>query len=251
MAVSLTARATTVVSTHFMVMALAKPQLIALTNMGAAGVNLLASLLAMSIIAAAVRRGGGARLGGDEVRLFILSLLVALLVAAILLLAIAIGAAVGALNGLETSPNAAVMLGSLGLGAILVLGLVSRLWLAGPMSVQDGRLRFMASWRLTRGRWWKVFSAFLISLLMAGALVVLGGRALMTVFTMLKLDFSIVYDQALLTAFKGAIKPAGLAMVLLQGILLGLAMIIHLAPAALIHRGLAGDPLADQAAVFD
>lgn len=249
-AASFAGSAASVVSTHFVVTTFGRPNAAYVISTATAGVGLLAFLLVMSIIAAAVMRGRGVRLGGDELRLFILSLLV-FLALAVVFLAIGVGAAIGTLGGLEAGWKDGVIFVSLGLAVVLVLGLASRLWLAGSMTVHDGRFRLMASWRLTRGRSWKVFGVFLTTLLMAVLVGVAGVLVMAKVLLALGLDTTVTYDPSLAVALKVVIQPARLVHVLLQGLLTGLAVVIQVAPAAYIHRRLAGDPVADQVAVFD
>jgi hypothetical protein len=112
-------------------------------------------------------------------------------------------------------------------------------------------MRFMASWRLTRERSWKIFGVFLVALLMAAVVAGVGGYLLTMTINALKLDISMMYDPSLAVALKAVVKPAVLVNVLFQGLLTGLALVLQIAPSAYIHRQLVGDPVADQAAVFD
>lgn len=243
-------RVTTVLSSHFMVPAITQPGLVSVINTATTGVNLLVSLLAISVMAAAVSRGGRIRMGGDELRLFVLSLIV-FLPLLIVLAAVAIASAITSIGRLAGAWEDGVMFTAMGLGVVVAFALTSRLSLAGPMTVRDGRMRFMASWRLTRQRPWKIFGVFLVTVLM-GAVVAGGGGYLLTLaIQALKLDIAMMYDPSLAIALKAVVKPAVLAHVLLQGLLMGLAVVIQIAPAAYIHRQLVGDPVADQVAVFD
>ena len=248
--VSFTGRVTAVFSTHFMVAALSRPVSPLVISTTTTFVNLLAFLMVMSVIAGAVLRGGRVKLGGDEGRLFVLSLL-AFLALAIVFLAIGVGGAITSIGRLEGGREDGVMFTALALGVILALALASRFSLAGPMTVQDGRLRFMASWRLTREWRWKVCGVFLVTLLMAALIGGLGGFLLIAVITALGLDTSLTFDPSLAVALKAVIRPAGLVHVLFQGLLIGLAVVIQVASLAYIHNRLAGDPVADQAAIFD
>jgi hypothetical protein len=243
-------RVMAVVSSHFQVAVFSQRGSPLALNTATTLVDLLAFLLVISVVAAAVSRGGRTRLSGDEVRLFVLSLLL-FLALAVVLLAIGVGGAATSIGKLEGLGEDVVMFAALALGLILSLVSASRLWLAGPMTVQDGRLRFMASWRLTRERQWKVFGVFLVTLLMAALIAGLGGFLLSTAITALRLDISLAYDPSLAVALKAVVRPAVLAHVLSQGLLIGLAVVIQVAPAAYIRQRLVGDPIADQAAVFD
>jgi len=249
-AATLASRVTAVFAGHFMVQHFSQPGAIPVINTASAAVNLLVLLLVISVVAPAIFRGGRIRMGGDELRSFALSMVV-LLQLVVILLMICVGAAITATRKLKGGAEDGVMFTALGLGVILAFALASRLSLAGPMTVRDGRMRFMASWRLTRERPWKIFGAFLVTLLMA-ALVGGGGGFLLNMGTIaLKIDASLPYDPSLAVALKAVILPGGLVLVLLQGLLTGLAVVIPTASTAYIHRQLVGDPVADQAAVFD
>lgn len=243
-------RVTTVVGSHFMVPAFTQSGSVSVINTTTTVVNLLVSLLVISVIAAAVSRGGRIRIGGDELRLFVLSLVVfvPLLVA---ILAAGVAGVITSTARLEGGWKNGVLFAVVIPGVILGLALTSRLSLAGPMTVRDGRMRFMASWRLTRERSWKIFGVFLVALLMAAVVAGVGGYLLTMTINALKLDISIMYDPSLAVALKAVVKPAVLVNVLFQGLLTGLALVLQIAPSAYIHRQLVGDPVADQAAVFD
>lgn len=243
-------RLTAVVLSHFTVAAFTKSTSMLAANTAATLVDTLVFLLVVSVITAAVSRGGKARLGGDEARLFLLSLLVfpALL---IVLLAVGVGGAVTSIGDLHGLAEDVVMFALLALGATLAMVLAGRLSLAGPFTVQDGRLRLMASWRLTRQRRWKILGAFLVTLLMAAVVGGLGSFLLVQAIAALGLDASLPYDPSLVVALTAVARPVLLAHVLVQGLLVGLAVLIQAASAVHIHRSLVGDPSADQAAVFD
>ncbi|EJL36214.1 hypothetical protein PMI01_01060 [Caulobacter sp. AP07] len=255
---SLAGGLTSVASTYLIMATPSRPATPAVISMVATFANLLAFLVAMSIIAAAVMRaigdgepdGRGRRFGGDEARLFVLSLLTLPALFAVGL-AFGVGSALMVLNRPGVTGISVLTALLTMISATAVFGLASRLWLAGPMTAGDGRFRFMASWRLTRGRSWKVFGAFLVTLLMAVGVGVLGNVVLTKVISGLKLTAELTYGPTLALAMMQVIQPTRLVHALLQGLLLGLAVVIQVAPAAYIHRRLAGDPVTDQAAVFD
>jgi hypothetical protein len=239
-----------VVSTHFVMGAISRPDAAGMISVAANLAKILVCLVVLSIIGAAVLRDGRGRLTGHAARLFILSLLIwpALL---IVLLAVGVGAIIWPLNNRGAASQDGFMFLTMGVGAIPVLVLASRLWLAGPMTVQDGRLRLMASWRLTNERPWKVFGAFIVTLLMAVAVSVFGNIAWNRLSLALKLDAALTMDSSLAATLSQMIKPIWLVQILVSGLFVGAAMVIQVAPAAYIHRRLAGDPVSDQAAVFD
>lgn len=105
------------------------------------------------------------RLGSDELRLvglmlvylvlaigftFVVTLVAGLLAAG----AAALGGAAGALVGLL-----------LGVGTLaLMIFVIVRFSLAGPMTFAEGRLRIFASWTLTRGNFWRLLGAYVLAL---------------------------------------------------------------------------------------
>ncbi len=249
-AATLTGRVMGVVSSHYTMAALTQKRPLWVASTAVTFIDLLVFLLVIAVMTAAVARGGRVRLGGDELRLFLLSL-VAFLSLAVILLAVGVGGGVTSAADLNGLSEDVVMFTTLALGVILAVALASRLSLAGPLTVQDGRLRFMASWRLTRGRQWKILGVFVVTLLIAGVIGGLGGFLLATAIPALGLDSSIKYNPSLVVALTGSVRPVVLAHVLVQGLMVGFALLIPIASAVHICRSLIGDPIADQAAVFD
>lgn len=258
---SVSGRAASVVATHFAVDRPGGPVSSAVIFMLNGLFGLLVLGLVSAIIGAAVMRAIGdesrrslrPRLGGDEARLFLLFLLT---VPAWLVLAMAIGIGTSLMTMRHPGATGVSLLTILLAVAALALvcGPASRLWLGGPMTVRDGRLRLMASWRLTRGRaWTKVFVVLLSTALMCGALSFLGNLLLTKAVMALNLRTPPeAYGRSLVAALIAFFaQPLGLVVVLLRGLVTGLAVILLAAPAAYVHRRLAGDPPADQAAVFD
>lgn len=187
---------------------------------------------------------------GDGARMFLLSLLI-MPALFFVMLATALGAAFMAQGWPSGAAAAFLPILFTVIAATLVLALASRLWLGGPITIRDRRLRFLASWRLTRGRSWKVLGVFTVTLIFAVVVGLLGTAGLAKVKSGLELGDSSVQDPSLIVALMGIVQPLGLGYALLQGLLLGFAVVMQAAPAAYIHRRLAGDPVLDQAAVFD
>ncbi|HWU15564.1 MAG TPA: hypothetical protein VN157_16320 [Caulobacter sp.] len=212
-------RVTAVLSSHLLIPAFTQPASVSVINTATTGVNLLVFLLGVSVMAAAVSRGGRIRMGGDELRLFVLSL-TAFLPLLIVLVMIGVAGAITSIGRLTGAGEDGVMFTALGLGVVLALALTSRLSLAGPMTVRDGAMRFMASWRLTRQRPWKIFGVFLVTVLMGAVVAGGGGYLLALAIQALKLDIAMMYDPSLAIALKAVVKPAVLAHVILQGLLM-------------------------------
>ncbi|WP_448662380.1 hypothetical protein ACG3SL_17185 [Sphingomonas sp. CJ20] len=127
------------------------------------------------------QRAASLRLGMDEVRVFVLTLLVTLaFVVAMFVLVLLDGLIVSALSVVIASPGAliAIQFGlALGLIAALIFFQV-RLSIAFPLTYYRGRLTVDEAWDLTRGHFWTIFAAQLAVV----ALLVLGWLALLLAF---------------------------------------------------------------------
>lgn len=106
----------------------------------------------------------GLKLGMDEVRVFIVSLVGCILVFAIYLGCVLAAVALGGMLTAVTQSPAAMVVVLLGYIAALVLmiWIGIRLALAGPASVGEGRFVIFESWGMTKGRFWTLFLGYLI-----------------------------------------------------------------------------------------
>lgn len=118
------------------------------------------------------------RLGMDELRLFVLTIIFTIgfyiaMVVVVLVLALLIGL-FAATAGQSFATTMGVMV------VVYVLMLLAGIWfatrfaLAYPLTVMRGKLVIGESWRITRGRFWPLFAAFLIVLLLVLALWIVG-----------------------------------------------------------------------------
>ena len=215
-------------------------------------------LIAAAIIGAAVMGsvtgdGSGGRpaaFGGDVMRLLVLSLL---LVPAALIVFVAVGFGAGVAVAAHVGANVenAMMTGVMALAMLLVAVLASRLALAGPIALHDGRLRLGESWRLTRSRRWKVFGVFLAGIAPAAAIGALGTSGVSWAERTLHLSLSGTLSASLWKTILDGFEPASLPPLVIAGLLIGLALILQAAPAAALYRALIGDRARDQAATFD
>jgi hypothetical protein len=200
---------------------------------------LLGAVLLAAIYRAVLRPADSARaylrLGGDELRLVLVSLILGVLWAVgllvVLFAAVAlyqVAAPVGVLAGLAAIP--------------LLIWVAVRLSFAGPMTFTEGKLNVFGSWTLTRGRFWPLFGAYVLAFVMAILISLLSG----------------VISSALLAVFGGGISALaqadnpdfsqfgpGLALgfglyALVQLIAAVLQMIIQSAPPAAAYRDITG-----------
>lgn len=133
-------------------------------------------LLAWSVLEASVQRkymrheGFSVRLGGDELRIFVVALLYGLvlfglylLFAAIVfipasLIAVAAGGgnnSAGALAALISIPLAIAMI-------CMIIFIMVRLSPAFALTVRDRQIRFTSAWRVSKGHFWQIFGALLV-----------------------------------------------------------------------------------------
>jgi hypothetical protein len=236
------------------------------------GAILIASIMGAAVYRAILRPAEAPltrlRLGGDELRLVLLSVIMGVvftgltvaLVIPVGLLGVAIG--VGAnLGQAGAEPNAGAMAGIVLvvlLGYLLVIaGLVFfavRLSLAGVMTFAERRLRVFESWRLTKGRFWRLLGCY-------GLTVVL---MLPIYMVMMTLYFAITFafsggdvGQAMseiaqpeMTSLAAYLSPARIVYLVLAGAMGGVLNAVMYAPAAAVYRQIADTRPENQAEVF-
>lgn len=134
----------------------------------------------------------GLKLGMDELRVFIVSVVVQFIVSAAysaaswggFLIAFALAASVGvvgmagdpgAMSGAEPSAGVAVAIAFLAVFAAYVAGAVLAIWIgvrlsfAAAASVGEGRFVIFESWGMTKGRFWTLFLAYVLLFVIAWA----------------------------------------------------------------------------------
>lgn len=236
------------------------------------GAILIASIMGAAVYRAILRPAEAPltrlRLGGDELRLVLLSVIMGVvftgltvaLVIPVGLLGVAIG--VGAnLGQAGAEPNAGAMASIVLvvlLGYLLVIaGLVFfavRLSLAGVMTFAERRLRVFESWRLTKGRFWRLLGCY-------GLAVVL---MLPIYMVMMTLYFAITFAfsggdvgramseiaQPEMTSLAAYLSPARIVYLVLAGAMGGVLNAVMYAPAAAVYRQIADTRPENQAEVF-
>ncbi|HWU15565.1 MAG TPA: hypothetical protein VN157_16325 [Caulobacter sp.] len=234
------------------------------------GAILIASIMGAGVYRAILRPAESPltrlRLGGDELRLVLLSLIMGLvftglMIAMVIPLAI-LGAAIGGLAGQGGGePHTGAMVGIVLvvlLGYLLVFaGLVFfavRFSLAGVMTFAERRLRVFDSWRLTKGRFWRLLGCY-------GLAVVL---MLPIYMVMMTLYFGVTFAfsggdvgramgeiaQPDMTSIAAYFNPARVIYLLLAGAMGGVLNAVTYAPAAAVYREIADTRPENQAEVF-
>lgn len=233
---------------------------------------LIASIMGAAVYRAILRPAESPltrlRLGGDELRLVLLSVIMGV-VFTVLTIALAIpvgllGVAIGVganLGQAGAEPNTGAMVGIVLvvlLGYLLVIaGLVFfavRLSLAGVMTFAERRLRVFESWRLTKGRFWRLLGCY-------GLAVVL---MLPIYMVMMTLYFAVTFAfsggdvgramgeiaQPDMTSVAAYFNPARIVYLVLAGAMGGVLNAVMYAPAAAVYREIAETRPENQAEVF-
>ena len=145
-----------------------------------------------AVLRAVPSRSAHLAVGGDELRQLIVLVLLFLVLLGVYLGAVIVG--VGGALALAAAHVGGSTFGAGGLTApavLLMVGLVigtvvfvmTRLSLASPIALDTGRIDLGASWRLTRGRFWALFGAYVLAWLVAAVILIAVGVAF-TVATM-------------------------------------------------------------------
>ena len=238
------------------------------------GVAALGMILVASIMGAAVYRAilrpteaplTRLRFGGDELRLILLSVIMGMvfvvltiaLVIPVVLIGFAIAAGSGFSHNGTDGGTAGVILTAL-LGYLIVLvGLVYfavRFSLAGVMTFAERRLRVFESWRLTKGRFWRLLGCYGLAILLMVPLYMVT----MTVYFGVTFAFSggdaaramgevIRPDMTTVAAY---FSPARTIYLLVASALAGVLTAVTYAPAAAVYRDIADTRPENQAEVF-
>jgi hypothetical protein len=116
------------------------------------------------------------KLGADEMRQVVVLIVLGLLLfaaymAAALIAGIVVGVAIGgATGGAVAAPGAGTMLVATSIAmfaaVFAMLAILAKLSLASPMTFDLKRIEIFASWRLTQGRFWPLFGAYVMAFVM-------------------------------------------------------------------------------------
>lgn len=207
-------------------------------------------LVFSAVLSAAVARGvlhpsqkafGYLRLGGDELRVLVVTIVLGVLFG---LLGALLATAVGAIAGLAGSLGQPALSLVVALAIIIALAifvwLAIRLSLAAPMTVAERRIAIFDSFSATRGRFWSLLGMAVIALVMSIIVSLLGGLILQAVSLMTG-GFSgpaELAGQEGLTAALREMWPAIAVWAVGNSILSALQLGIMYAPFAAAYRGI-------------
>ena len=185
------------------------------------------------------RAFGHLQLGRDEFVQFLALALVWIVMAAVYLVAVFAVIFGATFVFVTVSHPAGVFAGVLGgiLGVCLLIFLAVRLSLVGPASFDHGALRVGEAWRLTRGRFWALLGAYVLSVVM-GMLAALGFLLVFAVIVLLAVLASRSFWDASTPATYYAAAAILFLYVLAVSMLNGFLYAVMFAPAAEAYRRL-------------
>ena len=249
------------------------PQAQALARLGDAlkveGVFVPIALISIAVFSCAVyravlrpddRRFARLRIGGDELRMVLLMVVVSLIalvgfVVLVVVLVVVGGVAVAltkASNGVVMVVTVVVVYGAM-LWGFIWLGV--RLSLAGPMTFAQRRLRITSAWKLTRGRFWPLLGSYLLAFAFLLILYMVafsfygvigfaaGGGSIANVATsLLRPNYS---------SLRAFFTPTRVIYQVVGALVGAVICAVYFAPAAAAYKAIAETSPDNQAAAFD
>ncbi len=212
-------------------------------------VSLIVSAMLMAAVARAVLnpRAGGfgyLRLGMDEVRVFVVTLVLGLLLTfawMVVFVLVAILAGIAGASELNWLWLFVVLGGLAGVAAIIWLAV--RLSLAVPITVAENRFAFFDSFSLTRGRFWPLFGMAVIALVMVLVVQLLSAIVTMPLSLMTGQggwSFGTSEDPEVLRAALDISNPWVIASALAEAVVYALVVGVMYAPFAGAYRDIKG-----------
>lgn len=212
-------------------------------------VSLIVSAMLMAAVARAVLNPrasgfGYLRLGMDELRVFVVTLVLGILMA---FAWVAVVVAIGVLSGIASASGAnwlwlfVVLAGVAGVAAIIWLAV--RLSLAVPITVAENRFAFFDSFAVTRGRFWSLFGMAIIAIVMVLVILVLSWVVTLPLGMMAGAEawsFGSGGDAEAVAAALDVTNPWIIASALAEAIINALLVGVMYAPFAAAYRDLKG-----------
>jgi len=203
---------------------------------------------------------GYLRLGADEARQFLVTLVLGILlfiayfVAALVTVLVTGGVGAGlAAAGLPAALATVVsVLIAIPLFLAMWAPLAVKLSLAGPQTLAERRIRLFESWNLTRGHFWPMFGVYVIATVLA-MVVTLLGLVIAVAFAaalgggMQGLQSVMNPDMSSVAAY---FSPLMIIYLLVMSIIGAMSLAITLTPPAAIYRDIAGPSSSDLADTF-
>lgn len=212
-------------------------------------VSLAVGAMLMAAVARAVLnpRAGGfgyLRLGMDELRVFVVTLVLGLLM---ICAWIALCILIGVLAGIAGASGANwlwffVILGGLA-GVAAIVWLAVRLSLAVPITVAENRFAFFDSWGLTRGRFWPLLGMAVIAVVMVLVVQLLSSIVTMPIAMMTghgMWSFGANSDPEAIRTALDISNPWVIASALAEAVVYALTVGVMYAPFAAAYRDIKG-----------
>ena len=212
-------------------------------------VSLIVGAMLMAAVARAVLnpRAGGfgyLRLGMDEVRVFVVSLVLCILLFCGWL---AVGLLVGVLAGIAGATGASwmwlvVVLGGLA-GVAAIVWLAVRLSLAVPITVAENRFAIFDSFALTKGRFWPLLGMAVIAFVMVLVISLLAMVVTLPLNLMTGLEswsFGSNADPEVMAAALDVTNPWVIVNALVEAVVYALTVGVMYAPFAAAYRDIKG-----------
>jgi hypothetical protein len=202
------------------------------------------AILAAAMIRAVLRpqddRFGYLRLGEDELRQLGLVLLTFLVFMGVYFAIAIIVGIVGAILVAATKAAPAVLVILLFVCVLVVMiAMAVRLSLAPALTFETGRINLFGSWSLTRGRFWRLFGAYVLMLALALVVYLL---SLLLVFAIGAIlnggDAAAVWKTPDIGSLKSYLSPARLAQTVLNAGVSALIWPLVFTPPVAIYRAL-------------
>jgi hypothetical protein len=187
---------------------------------------------------------GRFRLGGDELRMMGL-IVILFLLAVSTLAAYRIADSFGAVVSVSGGVPGTVVGNLIRFGAFLaIVGFWIRLSLAGPITYETREIHVFRSWTLTRGHFWRLAAAYGLALALALVVLLLALIIFMAAGLMFAMASGISLDhvdrvfQPDMTSVVAYFTPAQIFNQVFSAVLLVAVFVVLLSPAAIIHSAL-------------
>lgn len=228
------------------------------------GVGAPIRMLAWAVMVCAVYRAvlrpqdkgfGYLRLGADEVRQVLLSIVIFLIMMAAVavvtfgLVMVAMGLALLAGGNGGSAGTMAMMVTLVSMFAIVgvYVWLLVRLSLTGPMTLMRGKLSIGEGWAMTKGHFWKLLGAYFIAFILAVVVALLGWAIILAVSLAVGGGFGVMgqLQNPDFSSLETAFSPTMIAMMICSSVLAALQLAILIAPTAVVYRALSGEGAVD------
>lgn len=211
---------------------------------------LFLAIFAGAIYRASSRPGAGAwgflRLGPDELRLLVVSVVVGLMGLVTVMVISIVVAIVGSIIGVALSggqPNAVAMVVTV---LLLYVGMFFggmafyvKFSFAGPMTFLKQKIDIFGSWKATSGRFWALFGCYTLAVVLGMVVTLLG----MAIGMAAMLAFGGAVDQMLspdMSSLASYFTPGMLAYVAVTSVFTALTYAIYQGPAMAAYRAIHG-----------